>query len=566
MPDEDAVKPEGESSPKLEAVAAAPTWLNLMAGFSFVATVAVLAVILLVRFTQDRPVNIEAPSAELGHVIEGALTGSLLPPSGIHATASIVESEHGHRWTYHKFEVTVPPRLDIDGIANLIGDKLVAYNLSITRERDVPEGARHLKIWMSNYEVASLMLNPGAPENLEQQDWRPESTRLANAVRLAFDGLGIPDAALFQRMPELREDSDALWGLTKFEARAPKLPAGEELAAAIQQVASVAQVSLPDVSVRAGDTPSGDNGVLVEWRGRTVVEVALVPTGDMSMGPLAYAPMDAQPNLFDLLNGTIDATSVPVAYPSVALPEGAADGETMVVASVPTPPGPRSKADASQPRVALVLDDGGYGGEVTERVLALDNRVTLAILPNTPDGAATATRATEIGFEVILHMPMQTDSTTVKPFPGQLNVDMGSEQIAQLTTDAMAQVPGAVGVNNHTGSKFTANADQMALFLDVVKQKGWFFLDSKTGPDSKGFEVAKEMGIPSTIRDVFLDDVAEAGEIKRQWAEMVRIARKTGRAVAIGHFRALTLDVIEEELPKLEGGGITLVPLSELLE
>jgi hypothetical protein len=60
--------------------------------------------------------------------------------------------------------------------------------------------------------------------------------------------------------------------------------------------------------------------------------------------------------------------------------------------------------------------------------------------------------------------------------------------------------------------------------------------------------------------------VAEAGEIKRQWAEMVRIARKTGRAVAIGHFRALTLDVIEEELPKLEGGGITLVPLSELLE
>jgi polysaccharide deacetylase 2 family uncharacterized protein YibQ len=233
---------------------------------------------------------------------------------------------------------------------------------------------------------------------------------------------------------------------------------------------------------------------------------------------------------------------------------------------VPTPPGPRSKADASQPRVALVLDDGGYGGEVTERVLALDNRVTLAILPNTPDGAATATRATEIGFEVILHMPMQTDSTTVKPFPGQLNVDMGSEQIAQLTTDAMAQVPGAVGVNNHTGSKFTANADQMALFLDVVKQKGWFFLDSKTGPDSKGFEVAKEMGIPSTIRDVFLDDVAEAGEIKRQWAEMVRIARKTGRAVAIGHFRALTLDVIEEELPKLEGGGITLVPLSELLE
>jgi len=262
------------------------------------------------------------------------------------------------------------------------------------------------------------------------------------------------------------------------------------------------------------------------------------------------------------------------AYPSPTLPDapamlerdsGEGDGR-MEVASLPEPPGPRSKRDVSNPKVALVLDDGGYGGEVTERVLKLDNRVTLAILPNTPDGAETATRATGLGFEVILHMPMQTASATVKPFPGQLNTDMGREQIAQLTTDALGQIPGITGVNNHTGSMFTANADSMEMFLENIQNKKLYFLDSVTGPDSKAQKVAREMGIPTGRRDVFLDDIAEAGEIRRQWAEMVRIARKTGAAVAIGHFRPLTLDVIEKELPKLEASGITLVPASELME
>jgi polysaccharide deacetylase 2 family uncharacterized protein YibQ len=553
----------------------APSWLSILAGFSFVATVLVLAAILAVRFAQDRPVNIEAPSAELGTLIERTLNETFLPASAIAAKRASVRSEKGSRWTYSQFDVTVPTRLDVAGLAALFGDRLRTYNLTITTEFSDDGQTRVMKVWLSHYEVGSVTLKPAPVTHAELTDWRPLSRQVAADARATLEAMGIPPQSTFETTPSTREDTEARWELTRFEVRVESPPAPVDLATAIQSR------TLPAGTTARASTTSGSNGVVVSLNGRTVAEVMLIPAGRMP-GPLDRVPLNTQPDLNDMLNAILPPASQPpaplapvsTAYPSPMLAEGDAllprdsgegDGR-MELASHPEPPGPRSRRDITKPRVAIVLDDGGYGGEITERVLKLDNRVTLAILPNTPEGADTATRAKALGFETILHMPMQTASPTVKPFPGQLNTDMGREQIAQLTTDALAQIPGISGVNNHTGSQFTASAPSMELFLENIQNSGLYFLDSVTGPDSKAHAVAQAMGIPSGRRDVFLDDIADEGEIRRQWAEMVRIARKTGAALAIGHFRPQTLDVVEKELPKLEATGITLVPASELME
>lgn len=570
-----------ESELTLPAASAAatdtgPSWLSILAGVSFVATVAVLAGILMVRFVQTRPVNVAAPSAQLAGLIETALRDNFIPESAIAASTTQEQTDEGNRWTHNRYDVTLPPRLDAQGIATVLGEELRNYNLTVTQE-EAAAGAREVKVWLANFEVALISLTPTTAPAAALTDLRVASTRLVEEARVGLEVLGLNDS-VFQSTPETREDTEAKWYLTRLEVRPAQPLSAADLTGAIRGA-----LSYPDVEVRAADPAKGTMNVTMAYRGKPVADMTVYIPDASARPPAVAVPLSLQPDLNDLLNTAIPSArvAVPLAPPveegyEVVPPATAdevapvsdssaiADGR-MQLASLPQPPGPRSVADATNPRVAIILDDGGYGGAVTERVLALDSNLTLAILPNTPYGKDTAERGAALGFEIMLHMPMQTGSSTVKSFPGQINVDMGREEIAALTTDAIAQIPGAVGVNNHTGSLFTSDAERMELFLESIVTQGWYFIDSKTGPNSRAYDVAQAMGIRSESRDIFLDDVADAAEIKRQWAEMVRIARKTGTAIAIGHFRPLTIDVLEQELPKLASAGIALVPASELV-
>lgn len=220
--------------------------------------------------------------------------------------------------------------------------------------------------------------------------------------------------------------------------------------------------------------------------------------------------------------------------------------------------------DLRKPRVAIILDDGGYGGQRTEKLLELDPRLTLAILPNTPYARETAERGAAKGFEIMLHMPMETYSRKTA-FPGQITTRMEAEEIERLTVEALAQVPGVVGVNNHTGSKFTRDSVKMTEFLKVVQSRSLFFIDSITITKSAAFAAAKTLGIPSAQRDIFLDNSSSERQIRRQFKELIMRAKMRGLAIGIGHFRQHTVDVLAEELPKLEAYGVELVHASEVV-
>lgn len=226
--------------------------------------------------------------------------------------------------------------------------------------------------------------------------------------------------------------------------------------------------------------------------------------------------------------------------------------------------GPGRASRIVHKRVAIILDDGGYGGPATEAVLGLNPGLTLAILPYTPYARETAERATALGFEVMLHMPMESDNTRVR-FPGWITTTMLPMEIIELTEAALDYVPGAAGVNNHTGSRFTGDQECMHLFLELLKGRSLYFVDSYTSTESKASALGAALGVPVGRRDVFLDNRQEPEYFLAQFDMLIDICMKQGQAIGICHFRPTTARVLAEVLPRLKEKGISLVHASELV-
>jgi polysaccharide deacetylase 2 family uncharacterized protein YibQ len=217
------------------------------------------------------------------------------------------------------------------------------------------------------------------------------------------------------------------------------------------------------------------------------------------------------------------------------------------------------------PRIALIIDDVGNNPKADQRVLALPAAVTIAILPDSKNAAKLAQRAKAQAHDVLVHMPMEPKNmASNNPGNMALRLDNSVPQNLAILEQALQAVPGAVGVNNHMGSAFTANRTQMEAVLFHLQSRGLMFVDSRTGPATVGYRLARHMGMESVGRDVFIDHVDSPEAIAEQLEEAERIARQKGYAVVIGHPYANTLAALDAWLPALEQAGIKLVPVSTL--
>lgn len=219
------------------------------------------------------------------------------------------------------------------------------------------------------------------------------------------------------------------------------------------------------------------------------------------------------------------------------------------------------------PKVAIVIDDMGQDLRKLNQLFQLHEPITIAVIPNLRYSRETADRASNKGLEVLLHLPMEPkDLKDNNPGKGALFTRMTQEEIRNAMEKDFKTVPHAIGVNNHMGSKFTENEASMRTVLLVVKKKDMFFLDSRTTPKSVGEKVARELGVKNAGRDVFLDNTREDKYIKGQISELISIARKRGKAIAIGHPYPETIEALKETVSKLNNSGIRVVKLSELEE
>jgi polysaccharide deacetylase 2 family uncharacterized protein YibQ len=217
-------------------------------------------------------------------------------------------------------------------------------------------------------------------------------------------------------------------------------------------------------------------------------------------------------------------------------------------------------------RVAIIIDDLGNSRHLGFEAVDLPGDLTYAVLPLRPYSKDIARRAHAGGKEVMLHLPMQTtDGRTIGA--GGLHLDMARDEFARALQVSLSAVPYVSGVNNHMGSLLTQHPGAMRWLMEDLKCfDRLYFVDSRTDVRTVARQYAREAGLPSAARDVFLDNEQDVDYVRGQLRRLVDKARRRGTAIGIGHPYPETLAVLAEELPRLAAQGIQLVPVSRLVE
>ena len=195
-------------------------------------------------------------------------------------------------------------------------------------------------------------------------------------------------------------------------------------------------------------------------------------------------------------------------------------------------------------RLVIVMDDLGLDLGYARALALLPVPVTFSVLPRLPQTRGVAALAREYGCELLLHQPMEPVDLSKHPGAGALFVGVGTERLRRLLLENLAQVPGAVGLNNHMGSRFTQDSQGVREVVRVAAEQGLFVLDSRTHERSLLARAAEQAGVPTLRRDVFLDVVRETAAIEFQLRKAEQLARQQGQAVAIGHPHPETLQAL----------------------
>jgi polysaccharide deacetylase 2 family uncharacterized protein YibQ len=220
---------------------------------------------------------------------------------------------------------------------------------------------------------------------------------------------------------------------------------------------------------------------------------------------------------------------------------------------------------SSGPRLAIILDDLGSDRAAAESIFALPYPLTISVLPNHEHSVDIAEEAHRRGYEVMLHLPMESVGKE-QPEARELRPGMSYVEVSLLVNRFLTELPHVVGVNNHQGSEATADIALMAKLMPVIGGHKLFYVDSRTTAATVAFDTAQRDGVPSAFRNVpFLDDVAEVAAVRKQLELALKGAREKGEAIAIGHPHPATLQALREVLPRAQENGVHLVFASELV-
>ncbi len=216
-------------------------------------------------------------------------------------------------------------------------------------------------------------------------------------------------------------------------------------------------------------------------------------------------------------------------------------------------------------RIALIIDDIGYDKKIAMALHTLEPNISFSVLPWSPFGRVISRMLADRGAEIMLHLPMEPmEYPSVNPGPGALLTSMPPDMLIAQLEKNLKEVPGVSGVNNHMGSMFTTQANQMNQVFTILKKEDLFFIDSRTAKNSQCRASARLLQVRFAERDVFLDNVQEVDYITGQFAQLKKIAKKHGAAIGIGHPYPATLETLKIELPKLKG-KIEIIPASRMV-
>jgi len=217
------------------------------------------------------------------------------------------------------------------------------------------------------------------------------------------------------------------------------------------------------------------------------------------------------------------------------------------------------------PRLAIILDDLGYERAAANSALALPFPLTVSVLPNLPLSSDVAEEAYRRGDEVLLHLPMESESNDAKTEAVELRIGMTAQQVQTELDGMLETVPHVVGVNNHQGSRATADPALMNVLMPALRARNLFFIDSRTSAATVAYDAAAHAGVRAASRKVFLDDAPSRQAILAQLDLAVRDAMRDGYAIAIGHPHPGTIAALAEGVPRAEQRGVRLVLASDVV-
>ncbi|WOI52081.1 divergent polysaccharide deacetylase family protein [Parvularcula sp. LCG005] len=289
-----------------------------------------------------------------------------------------------------------------------------------------------------------------------------------------------------------------------------------------------------------------------------------------------------------ILSGILVGMVTGVPQTSEALPETATGlrerpmriaGEVIAERPIPVPPPPIGPdpvepetqsivpaARFDRPRIAVVVDDLGLDLNSFVAANNLPGPVTLAFLPYGEGAQAMVDRVKPV-HEVMLHLPMEPTRRLKDAGPDVLMTGQDAAVVKDQLAINLGKISGYAGVNNHTGSRFTADPDAMFVVLEELDRRGLYFVDSMTVNAHVASAIGRRRGWRVEERDVFLDSggpTVSVESVKAQLAEAEEIARQNGHAVVIGHPYDVTMDVLGPWLLTAEARGFDLVTVSEL--
>ena len=217
------------------------------------------------------------------------------------------------------------------------------------------------------------------------------------------------------------------------------------------------------------------------------------------------------------------------------------------------------------PKIAIIIDDMGVDRKRSFQTIDIDAPLTLAFLPYASSLEDITEKAKAQGHELIIHMPMQATTNPVSLGPIALKSGMSEDEVKSNMQAAFESFEGYVGVNNHMGSKVTQDEQIMDWAMETLKGKGLYFIDSKTIGSSVAADMSRRNGLPTAVRDVFLDHENTPEFVAGALRKLERVAVRNGYAIAIGHPKDATLNGLKQWLPDAQARGFEIVHASELV-
>jgi polysaccharide deacetylase 2 family uncharacterized protein YibQ len=323
---------------------------------------------------------------------------------------------------------------------------------------------------------------------------------------------------------------------------------------------------------------SSDNPPPSETGRPVVVEEPTTPAPDNEPPPPAALPRETVTvaQLAEPQGPTKEAT--PAAPPAGKEASGK-EGSVQEASAAPAPaPTPNSKvpewrrlalaapAANGHPMIAVIIDDMGLDRRRSQEVLDLPGPLTISFMSYAQDMNRQLADARAHGHEIMMHVPMEPLDGRMDPGPGVLTVKLSQAEVRKTLDADLAKFGGYVGINNHMGSRFTADAAGMEVVMQDLRERGLLFIDSLTTDKSVGLAEARRYGVASAGRNVFLDDAGDLISVEFELGKLEEVARTKGNAIAIGHPRDATIKALSEWLPKAKAKGFVLVPVTAVVE